>query len=140
MPAWDVTGQYFETCSCDFVCPCLPGQMQVSPTKGWCTFAMAFQIERGRFGEVTLDGLGFITLGHTPEAMAKGNWSVGLLLDERATDAQREAITGIASGQAGGPMAALGGLIGKFLGTQPARITFGRDGAKWSVTAPGFVE
>jgi hypothetical protein len=27
-----VSGQYYETCSCDFVCPCLPGQMAVRPT------------------------------------------------------------------------------------------------------------
>jgi hypothetical protein len=65
---------------------------------------------------------------------------VGLLTDERASSAQREAMTAIASGQAGGPMAALSGLIGKFLGAEPAKITFARDGAKWSVTAPGFVE
>jgi hypothetical protein len=114
--------------------------MAVSPSKGWCTFAMAFQIERGKFGESTLDGLGFIVLGHTPEAMGKGDWSVGLLIDERANDAQREAITGIASGQAGGPIAALSGLVGKFLGAQPAKITFAREGANWSVTAPGFLE
>jgi hypothetical protein len=140
MPSWDVNGQYYETCSCDLICPCLPGQMQASPTKGWCTFAMAFQIERGKFGDVPLDGLGFIVVGHTPEAMGKGNWSVGLLTDERASGAQQEAITAIASGQAGGPMAALSGLIGKFLGAEPAKITFARNGAKWSVTAPGFVE
>jgi hypothetical protein len=140
MPNWDVNGQYYETCSCDFVCPCLPGQMQVAPSKGSCTFAMAFQIERGKFGDMPLDGLGFIALGHTPEAMGKGNWSVGLLIDERASDAQRDAIAGIASGQAGGPMAALSGLIGAFLGTQPAKISFERSGAKWSVSAPGFVE
>lgn len=140
MPNWDVSGQYYETCSCDFVCPCLPGGMQVSPTKGWCTFAMAFQIERGKFGDVALDGLGFIMLGHTPEAMAKGNWSVGLLTDERASDAQRDAITAIASGQAGGPISALAGLVGKFLGAEAAKITFERSGAKWSVSAPGFLE
>ena len=58
-PAWHVEGQYYENCSCDFVCPCVPGQMQVKPTKGACTFAMAFQIERGRFGETPLDGLGW---------------------------------------------------------------------------------
>jgi hypothetical protein len=34
-----VSGQYYETCSCDFVCPCIPGGMVVKPTKGWCTFA-----------------------------------------------------------------------------------------------------
>ena len=24
-PSWQVTGQYYETCNCDFVCPCVPG-------------------------------------------------------------------------------------------------------------------
>src|SRR5687767_15719311 len=95
-PSWKVDGQYYETCSCDFVCPCLPGQMAVTPTQGSCTFAMAFQIERGSFGTVTLDGLGFIVLGMTPEAMGNGNWSVGVIADERASDEQRDAIGAIA--------------------------------------------
>ena len=138
--SWSASGQYFETCSCDFVCPCILGQMAVNPTHGSCTFAMAFQIERGSFGSVTLDGLGFIVLGLTPEAMGKGNWSVGVIADERATPEQREAITAIASGSGGGPMAALGPLVGKFLGVESAPIKFGRDGAKWSVTAASLVD
>ncbi len=138
--SWSVKGQYYETCSCDFVCPCLPAQMAVKPTKESCTFAMAFQIERGSYGAVSLDGLGFIVLGFTPEAMAAGNWSVGLVTDERASTEQREAITAIASGAAGGPMAAMSGLIGKFLGVEPAPISFERSGVKWSVKASRFVD
>ena len=139
-PAWQVSGQYYETCSCDFVCPCLPGQMVVKPSKGSCTFAMAFQIDRGHYGAVTLDGLGFIVLGLTPDEMGKGNWSVGLVADERASVEQRDAITAIASGAAGGPMAALSGLIGKFLGVQSAPIRFDRSGATWSVSASTLVD
>src|SRR4026207_1587741 len=101
-PSWQISGQYYETCSCDFVCPCLPGLLAVRPTKGSCTFAMAFHIERGMFGPVSLDGLGFIVLVFTPEDMGKGNWSVGVVVDERAGKEQQEAITGIASGAAGG--------------------------------------
>jgi len=138
--AWQVNGQYYETCSCDFVCPCVPGQMAVKPSKTSCTFAMAFQIERGQYGTVSLDGLGFIVLGLTPEAMGKGNWSVGLVADERASVEQRDAITAIASGAAGGPMAALSGLIGKFLGVQSAPIRFNRSGATWSVNASSLVD
>lgn len=138
-PAWQVEGQYYENCSCDFVCPCVPGQMTSKPTKGWCTFAMGFRIERGRFGGVPLDGLGFVVVGHTPEEMAKGNWSVGLVIDERATTEQRDALTGIASGSAGGPMAAVGGLVGKFLGVETAPIEFHRDGVSWSVEAKGKI-
>src|SRR5688500_18765818 len=137
---WQVSGQYYETCSCDFVWPCVPGQMAVSPTKGSCTFAMAYQIERGNFGGVPLDGLGFIILGFTPEAMGKGNWSVGVVADERASAEQLEAITAIASGGAGGPMSALSGLVGTFLGVEPAPIHFDRRGVKWSVKASTLVE
>lgn len=138
--AWKVNGQYYETCNCDFVCPCVPGHMAVSPSKGSCTFAMAFQIDRGSYGKVPLDGLGFIVLGFTPEAMGKGNWSVGLIIDERASTEQRDAITAIASGAAGGPMSALSGLIGKFLGVESAPIHFDRSGAKWSVKSSNLVD
>ena len=137
---WKVSGQYYEICSCDFVCPCVPGQMAVSPSKGSCTFAMAFQVDRGSYGNVPLDGLGFIVLGFTPEAMGKGNWSVGLITDERASIDQRDAITAIATGAAGGPMSALSGLIGKFLGVESAPIIFDRSGAKWSVKSSSLLE
>jgi hypothetical protein len=132
---WQIDGQYYENCNCDYVCPCVPSQMQVKPTKGACIFAMAFEIEHGHFGDTQLDGLGFVVIAHTPEEMAKGNWSVGLVIDERATAAQREAVTGIASGSAGGPMAALSGLVGKFLGAEYAPIAFRREGASWSIEA-----
>jgi hypothetical protein len=137
--AWQVQGQYYENCNCEFVCPCVPGQMMVKPTEGSCIFAMAFQIERGRFGEIPLDGLGFVVVGVTPEEMAKGNWSVGVVVDERASAEQRDAITGIASGAAGGPMAALGGLVGKFLGVESAPIVFRQDGPSWSVNASSLI-
>src|SRR5262245_43355983 len=101
--------------------------MAVKPTKGDCLFAMAFQIERGAFAALALDGLGFVVLGFTPEEMGKGRWSVGLIADERATAEQRDAITAIASGSAGGPMSALSGLVEKFLGVESAPIRFERD-------------
>jgi hypothetical protein len=101
---------------------------------------MAFAVDRGTYGTVSLDGLGFIVLGFTPEAMGKGNWSVGLIADERATAEQRDAITAIASGAGGGPMAALSALVGKFLGVQSAPIRFDRSGMKWSVKASDFVD
>jgi hypothetical protein len=138
-PGWTVAGQYYETCNCDFVCPCIPGQMAVKPTKGNCTFAMSFNINRGKFGDLSLDGLGFVVVGFTPEEMGKGNWSAGVIVDERANAAQRDAIVAIASGAAGGPMAALSGMITKFLGVQSAPIRFDRDGAKWSVDAGGLL-
>jgi hypothetical protein len=139
-PSWNISGQYVETCSCDFVCPCILGQMSARPSKGSCTFAMAMQIEHGSYGNVPLDGIAFIVLAYTPEEMAKGNWSIGLVVDERADAGQREAVTAIASGAAGGPMAPLSGLIGKFLGVEQAPIRIDRNGLNFAVNAGSLLD
>ena len=62
------------------------------------------------------------------------------LAHERATADQREAITAIASGAAGGPMAPLSGLIGKFLGAESAPIRIDRNGKKFTVSAGTLVD
>ena len=140
-PSWNVNGQYYETCSCDFVCPCLPGQMAVEPSKGSCTFAMAFQIERGHYGTATLDGLGFIVLGFTPGAMGKGNWLVGLVTDVARAPTSATRSSPLPAAPPGGPMAAVPGLVGTFLGVpESGAIGFTRSGVSWSVTAPPFVD
>ena len=139
-PTWKLSGQYYESCNCDFVCPCIPGGLTVRPTKGSCNFAMAFQIERGQYGNLKLDGLGFVVLGKTPGAMADGNWSVGVIADASASAEQRDAIQAIASGAAGGPMAAVSGLVGTFAGVDSAPIQFARNGVKWSVTASKLLD
>jgi len=114
--------------------------MAVRPSKGSCTFAMTMQVESGSYGNVPLDGITFIVLGYTPEEMIKGNWSVGLVVDERASAEQREAVTAIASGAEGGPMAPLSGLIGKFLGVEQASIRLDRNGLKFAVKAGNLVD
>ena len=139
-PSWQVSGQYLRNVQLRLRVSLRPGQMAVRPSKGSCMFAMAFQVDRGSYGTVALDGLGFIVLGLTPEAMGKGNWSVGVIADERANAEQRDALTAIASGGAGGPMSALSGLVGKFLGVESAPIRFDRDGVKWSVKASSLVD
>ncbi len=138
--AWQISGDYFETCSCNYLCPCLPTNLAGRPTQGHCHFAFAFHIEKGRYGNVALDGLAFAVLGRSPGVMAEGNWAVGLIVDERANAEQREALTRVASGQAGGPMAALAPLIGKFLGSEAKPIHYQKDGMKRSASIPGVLD
>ncbi len=139
-PSWQVTGDYFETCSCTYLCPCIPSNLAAPPSTGHCYFAFFFHVERGRYGALGLDGLSFAVLGHTPGVMAEGNASVGVILDERATREQRDALTAIASGQAGGPMAALGPLITRFLGAEARPIHFQKDGMSRAVSIPGVLD
>ena len=137
---WRISGDYFEACSCDFVCPCPTSGLAARPTKGTCDAGLVFHIERGSHGDTRLDGLNFAVLLHTPGAMIAGNWTVGLVLDEQASAPQRDALTTIASGQGGGPMAALGPLVGTFAGAEVKPIRIERDGLRRSVSIPGVLD
>jgi hypothetical protein len=137
---WQISGNYVEACSCDSVCPCPTSGLAARPTMGWCDAGLVFRVERGHYGSTALDGLGFAVLLHTPGAMIEGNWTVGLVLDERAAAGQREALTAIASGQAGGPMAALAPLIGRFGGVELKPIRMESDGMRQSASIPGMLD
>src|SRR5262249_44709516 len=134
------SGEYFEACSCDFVCPCPTSGLAARPTQGYCDVGLVFHVARGRYGSTTLDRLNFVVLAHTPGAMIDGNWTVGLILHDRASAEQREALTAIASGRDGGPMAALGPLIGRFAGAEAKPITIESNGLRRSVSVPGVLD
>jgi hypothetical protein len=140
MASWQIAGDYFETCNCDYLCPCVPSNMAAKPTKGYCNFAMVFNIERGNSDGLPLDGLAFAVIGHAPDIMGKGDWAVGLIVDDRASDPQKQAIVTIASGQAGGPPAILTSVVGKLLGVESGPIQFRKDRMQYSVSIPKFLE
>ena len=138
--SWQISGDYFESCSCAYLCPCIYTNMAAQPTKGSCTVALAFHVEHGQYGAIPLDDLNFVVVAHTPGAMAEGNWSVGVVIDARANAEQQQALTAIASGQAGGPMAALVPLIGQFLGVESRPIQYQKNGKSRSLSIPGVLE
>ncbi len=77
---------------------------------------------------------------HAPGAMADGNLTVGLIVDDRASDEQAEAIGAIATGAAGGPMAAVGPLVGRIAGVERRPIRFEVDGLQRTVSAGDLVD
>lgn len=140
---WQFTGDYFENCSCDIVCPCLVSAkppMSSRPSAGECRVPTAFHIEKGRYGDVALDGLNVVLVLLTPGPMGEGNWTVAAYIDERATDKQAEALGAIFTGAAGGPMAPFTGLIGTNLGAKRARIDYRVEGKKRSVDISGVLK
>jgi len=139
-PKWKIAGEYFEACSCDSVCPCPTSGLAARPTQGHCDAGLVFHVQRGGYGKTKLDGLNFAVLLHTPGPMIQGNWTVGLILDERATKEQREALTTIASGQGGGPMAVIGPLVGNFAGAEAKPIKIENRGMRRSVSIPGVLD
>jgi hypothetical protein len=137
---WKVEGDYFETCNCDFLCPCITSNLAARPTHGECKVGLVFHVTKGHFGATRLDDLSFVVVAETPGAMIEGNWTVGLIVDQRADEAQRTALTDIASGQAGGPMAVLASLIGNFAGVISKPIHIERNGLTRRVSVPGILE
>jgi hypothetical protein len=138
--AWHIEGQYMETCNCTFLCPCLSANFMATPTEGDCKVAIALKIDTGEKDGVRLDGLAFIILLHSPKAMADGDMTVGLIIDESADERQAEAIGAIASGAAGGPIAALAPLVSRLAGIEKRPITFARDAMKISVKAGELID
>ena len=145
MPAqtkWQLTGDYFENCNCDVVCPCLVSSaapLTARPTQGECHVALVFHINSGSYGQVKLDGLNVVVVASTPGAMADGNWTAGAYVDERASDEQTTALGAIFSGAEGGPMAAFSPLIGTHLAPKKTRINYAITGNTRSVEIPGIM-
>ncbi|WP_435103448.1 DUF1326 domain-containing protein [Arhodomonas sp. AD133] len=127
MADWRIEGQYVETCNCEFICPCIGSNLAAKPTEGDCKAAIAMHIDTGRKDEVVLDGIALVVLMHSPGPMADGNIKVGVIVDERADDAQTQAINDIVSGAAGGPMAALAPLVGEHAGIEKRKVEFEVD-------------
>lgn len=140
MASWRLEGDYMETCNCTFVCPCSTSNLSAPPSEGDCKAAVAMRIDTGYKDGVKLDGLSFIVLMHAPGPIAEGGMTVGLIIDERADAVQVEAISAIASGQAGGPMAALGPLVARMAGVEKRPISFAIDGLSRSVKAGELID
>lgn len=128
---WRISGDYFENCNCDIVCPCLVSPLPLmtsKPTQGACEVMLGFHINQGSFGDVALDGLNVAMLLRTPGPMAEGNGSVAAYIDARADARQQEALQAIFTGAAGGPMGLLAPLITQVLGISTTPITYVTDG------------
>ena len=84
------------TCNCDWGCPC---QFNARPTHGDCRAAGAFRIGTGQFGDTPLDGVVFAYLFAWPGAIHEGKGEGQLIVDEKASDSQREAVRAIFHGE-----------------------------------------
>jgi hypothetical protein len=138
--AWQLAGQYFETCSCTVLCPCILSQATAVPTEGYCDAVLAFHIERGGDDGLDLAGLTAVVALHTDGPMANGQGRRAVILDQRASDTQRQALERIFTGQVGGPPEALVGLVPELVGVETAAIAFELAGDARSLRVDGFGE
>jgi hypothetical protein len=130
--SWNLNGSYFETCSCELMCPC-NFSFDHGATYDYCRVTLVFEIDDGDIEGTNVGGRTIAVIADTPKVMTDGNWRLGLFVDDGASDDQVEQLTAVFGGQKGGPMAGLAPLIGEVLGVERAPIEVVQDGLLHSV-------
>jgi hypothetical protein len=130
--SWKLNGTYFETCSCDVVCPCT-ASLSLGATRDRCNATLVFNVTDGEVDGTDVSGLTVAAVADTPKVMSDGNWRLGVIIDSAASDEQAEKLGAVFGGQLGGPMEALGPLVGENLGVERLPIDVNEDGLVHSV-------
>jgi hypothetical protein len=130
--AWNLEGTYFETCSCEVVCPCT-ASLSLGADYDRCRVTLVFNITQGEVEGTDVSGLKVAAIADTPKVMSEGNWRLGVFIDATASDAQAEKLGAVFGGQLGGPMQALGPLVSENLGVERAAIEIGEEGLRHNV-------
>ena len=124
--AWNLDGTYFETCSCELMCPCNLS-FDHGATYDYCRVVLVFNIAKGEIEGTDVSGRKLAVIADSPKVMTDGGWRLGVLVDDDATDEQVEKLAAVYGGQKGGPMAGLAPLIGELLGVERARFEVTED-------------
>jgi len=130
--AWNLKGTYFETCSCELMCPCNMS-FDHGATYDYCRVTLVFNIKEGEIEGTDVGGLKVAAIADTPKVMTEGNWKLGMFIDEGASDEQMEKLTAVFGGQKGGPMEGIVPFVGEMLGVERASIEIVEEGLTHSV-------
>jgi hypothetical protein len=120
--AYRITGRYVASCNCLPICPCPVDGKPTSPD-GECRGMLIFAVKEGNLDDVDLGGATVALYNHFPSNLTAGNWKIGIVVDEAASDDQAQALEQIFSGEAGGPFGEFKPLIGEYVGMRRGRVT-----------------
>jgi hypothetical protein len=134
---YSLQGTLIEACSCGVNCPCWIGE---DPDLGECFAIVAYGLDRGQIRGVDVSGLNLVLICRIPGNVLAGNWEVVALVDERATDEQRDLLLGAFTGKLGGPLADLARLVGSVKGVEVVPISHEVRGGAGTLRIPGMVE
>ena len=130
--SWNLSGRYFETCSCELMCPCNLS-FDHGATYDYCRATLCFGIEQGEIEGTDVSGLNYVFIVDSPKVMTEGNWKMGVFVDANASDEQMDKLVKVFTGQLGGPMEGLAPLVAEMVGVERATIELNHDGGRHSV-------
>ncbi|WP_251070146.1 DUF1326 domain-containing protein [Streptomyces sp. ISL-96] len=137
---WSISGNYLAGCSCVMVCGCaVDAKPRDAQGREQCLGMVAFHVAEGRLDELDLSGVDFALYNHFPSNLTSGDWKVGIVVDEGASDQQAAAIERILSGREGGAFGELSQFFGEYRGMERASVSLS-DGEKPSLSVGGKTE
>jgi hypothetical protein len=135
--AWNAKGYLLGACSCDWGCPC---SFNARPTNGWCQGGYVWHITQGKCDGVDLKGLTFCWVAAFPGPLHEGNGTSQLIIDAKASDAQRKSLNEMMSGKRGGPFEIFNAVTAKYLDPVFAPFEFRQNGLNSSVKAAPYLD
>jgi hypothetical protein len=134
---YQLTGSILEVCDCNVLCPCWVGE---NPDNGTCRSGLAYHYDSGVIDGVDVAGLTIAFAAFIPGNVLQGNWRVAMYIDDKATDAQFDALLAVYRGERGGPVADLIQLIGEVVSVERAPIGFAVKDGKGRLTVGDRIE
>ena len=117
---YNLTGTWYESCSCKMACRCHFGPAE--PDQTWCSAVLGFSIDSGESNGVDLGGTKFVFHGELPGDFVGGIDKVKLYLDEAGTPEQRAELEAVFQGKRGGLWEGVAGMIKEFLPSETTSV------------------
>ena len=135
---YDIEGRLLEVCTCNVLCPCWVGE---NPDYKTCDTTIAWGIEKGTIEGVDVSGLTLAVSAHIPNNILEPkSWTAAVFVDDKATDDQQGVLLKLFTGQLGGAVADLAGLIGEVVAVERVPITFSVHDGKGRLALGDLVE
>lgn len=136
--AYEIDGKLLEVCSCNVLCPCWIGE---DPDGGTCDSVLAWQVDRGSVEGVDVAGRTVALSVHIPgNILIAKSWKAAVFVEGGATDEQQDALLKVFTGQLGGAIADLAGLIGEVVSVERVPITFSVEGGRGRLSVGSVAE
>lgn len=143
MTPWEIKGRELVNCTCEYGCNC---QFNALPDKGHCHAVAGIAIDEGHYGDTRLDGLSIGAIFKWPGAIHEGNGEAIAFVDRRASEAQRDALLKIMTGQDTAPFATMFAVYASTVTTMhppvftDLQIEIDVDARTGRVVVPDYVE
>jgi len=143
MTPWEFKGRELVNCTCEYGCNC---QFDGLPDKGHCHAVAGIIIEEGYFGDVRLDGVRCGGIFKWPGPIHEGHGEAIAFVDASASEAQRDAVLKILSGQDTAPFATVFAVFASTIETghlpvfADMQIEIDVDARKGRVVVPGYID